>query len=117
MITIAGSDGDRPPPEYMELSEESRIEQQRHAETMRLFETKQRARSIIVPTAIPEVKTRLRELGHPITLFGEDAMERRERLRQVIATMQLDDEQAAKLEVMLFHLAFYSIFIFIFPSQ
>ena len=40
----------------MELSEESREAQLKHAESLKGFEAQQRARSIIVPTAIEDVK-------------------------------------------------------------
>jgi hypothetical protein len=86
-------------PEYLDLSEESKIEQQRHAETLRLYETKQRARSIIVPTAVEDVKTELRKLGEPITLFGEDHADRRDRLKEVIADLQLSKDDASRLNV------------------
>jgi U4/U6 small nuclear ribonucleoprotein PRP4 len=44
-----------------------------------------RARTIIVPTNDLTVRQRLRELSHPITLFGELAPGRRERLRTIMA--------------------------------
>jgi U4/U6 small nuclear ribonucleoprotein PRP4 len=90
-------------PEYLELNEESRIEQERHAEVLRTFETQRRARSIIVPTSIEEVKNKLRELGHPITLFGEDAADRRERLREVIAGLELDEEASKHMQVSIYN--------------
>jgi hypothetical protein len=83
----------------MELSEASLQSQQKHAELLRRvcviamrhekcklccadsfaclvccvlqYEAQQRARSVIVPTAIEDVKAQLRALGHPVTLFGE----------------------------------------------
>jgi U4/U6 small nuclear ribonucleoprotein PRP4 len=85
--------------EYLELSEESKLEQQRHAETLRKLETQKRARAIAVPTSVDEIKLKLRELGHPVTLFGEDHADRRERLREVIAGMQLSEEESARLQV------------------
>lgn len=85
--------------EYLELNEESRIEQARHAEVLRAYETQKRARSIIVPTAIEDIKARLRELGQPVTLFGEGHADRRERLREVIAKFELDEESAAQVQV------------------
>ena len=42
--------------------------------------------NIAVPTSDADVKLKLRELGHPICLFGEDAFDRRERLKVIIAT-------------------------------
>ncbi|SPO29791.1 related to PRP4 - U4/U6 small nuclear ribonucleoprotein [Ustilago trichophora] len=43
------------------------------------------ARSLAIPTSDPKVRLRLRELGEPITCFGEREMDRRERLRQLLA--------------------------------
>jgi U4/U6 small nuclear ribonucleoprotein PRP4 len=84
--------------EYYDLNEDSKEEQLRHAEVLRKFEAHKRARSVTVPTAIPEVKAKLRELGHPITLFGEDHADRRERLREVVAMLELDQEQLDKMQ-------------------
>ena len=39
-----------------------------------------------IPTGDSEVRRRLRELGHPVCLFGEDAFGRRERLKLVVVT-------------------------------
>ncbi|KAI5298378.1 hypothetical protein KEM56_004109, partial [Ascosphaera pollenicola] len=58
------------------------------------FERKRRAAALIVPTEDLKVRARLRELGHPITLFGEDATDRRERLRQVMLEVE-ETKQAA----------------------
>jgi hypothetical protein len=85
--------------EYLELSEESKIEQLKHAETLKLYEMKQRARTVVVPTAVDDVKTKLRELGYPATLFGEDHADRRDRLKEVIASLQLNQEESTKLSV------------------
>jgi U4/U6 small nuclear ribonucleoprotein PRP4 len=83
--------------EYLDLSEESKLEQLRHAETLTQYETQRRARSIVVPTAVDDIKARLRQLGHPITLFGEDHADRRERLRSMLARIDLglDEDSAA----------------------
>jgi len=48
------------------------------------FERKRFAASIIVPTDDGKVRARLRELGEPVTLFGEDAADRRARLRELL---------------------------------
>ncbi|KAM5457585.1 hypothetical protein MaudCBS49596_000782 [Microsporum audouinii] len=56
------------------------------------FERKRRAAAIAVPTDDGRVKARLRELGHPITLFGEDSTDRRDRLREILA--DLEEQQA-----------------------
>ncbi len=59
------------------------------------LDRKRRAAAIIVPTDDGRVRIRLRELGQPITLFGEGPSERRDRLREYL-TVQL--EQAESLD-------------------
>jgi hypothetical protein len=83
----------------MELSGESKEAQLRHAETLKKYEAQRRARAIVVPTAIDDVKSKLRELGHPVTLFGEGHVDRRERLREVIASLELGQEELARVQV------------------
>lgn len=58
-----------------------------HAELLAEFEKRRRARQIQVSTDDYEVKAHLRQLGHPICLFGEGPADRRERLRQLLATL------------------------------
>jgi len=45
------------------------------------------------------VKQRLRELNHPVTLFGENHADRRERLREVIARLELSEDELNKTQV------------------
>lgn len=59
------------------------------------FSRKRRAAAIAVPTEDGRVRMRLRELGHPITLFGEDATDRRDRLREVMMGVEEQREAAA----------------------
>jgi WD40 repeat protein len=40
-------------------------------------------------------------MGHPVTLFGESHVDRRERLREVIAALELDDEDLQRLQQMI----------------
>jgi U4/U6 small nuclear ribonucleoprotein PRP4 len=84
--------------EYLELSAESKAEQAKHAESLRKLAETQRARNIVVPTDINEIKSRLRELGQPVTLFGEGPADRRERLRETIASLELNDEELTKVQ-------------------
>ena len=42
------------------------------------------ARSLAVPTSDPKVRLRLRQLGEPVTCFGEREMDRRERLVEIV---------------------------------
>ena len=55
------------------------------------FERKRRLAQLAVPTDDGKVRARLRELGEPITLFGEGPADRRDRLRELL----LDEEDAA----------------------
>lgn len=55
------------------------------------FDRKRRAAAMAVPTDDTRVRIKLRELGHPITLFGEGPAERRERLRDLLT--DLADQQ------------------------
>ena len=63
--------------------------------------------TIVVPTSIEDVKCKLRELGRPITLFGEGHADRRERLRDVIANLEIGEEEIAKIQVNLICLLNY----------
>lgn len=87
--------------EVLDLNEESRKSQLQHADLLRRYEAQKRARSIAVPTAIDEVKMRLRELGHPVTIFGENHADRRERLKEVIASLELGEEELSKLQAII----------------
>ena len=102
-------------------SERARLESQVLLDEL---ERKKRARNLAVPTDDTRVKARLREIGEPITLFGErvrqfqstiscciksflQAADRRERLIYVLSQihaargdegMHLDDESASESE-------------------
>jgi hypothetical protein len=69
--------------ETMELSAESKAQLAAHNKHMASFNVTQRARTIIVPTAVEEVKAKLRLFGHPVTFFGEGPADRRRRLQEV----------------------------------
>ncbi|CAA2986637.1 U4 U6 small nuclear ribonucleo PRP4 [Olea europaea subsp. europaea] len=73
-----------------EISEESRIVRERQEKAMQELLIKRRAAALAVPTNDGAVRARLRRLGEPITLFGEKEMERRDRLRMLMA--KLDSE-------------------------
>ncbi|KAF7716794.1 U4/U6 small nuclear ribonucleoprotein Prp4 [Penicillium ucsense] len=51
------------------------------------FERKRRAAAMVVPTDDTRVRQRLRELGEPITLFGEGPADRRDRLRELLTDL------------------------------
>ncbi|EIN05998.1 U4/U6 snRNP-specific spliceosomal protein [Punctularia strigosozonata HHB-11173 SS5] len=63
-------------------SERARMENQVILDEL---ERKKKARSMAVPTDDNRVKARLREIGEPITLFGERAADRRDRLIYVLS--------------------------------
>ncbi len=49
------------------------------------MDRRRREAQIVVPTDDDKVRARLREIGQPITLFGEDKALRRDRLRKLLA--------------------------------
>ena len=51
------------------------------------FDRKRRAAQIAVPTDDGRVRARLREIGEPITLFGEGPGDRRDRLRELLTVL------------------------------
>jgi U4/U6 small nuclear ribonucleoprotein PRP4 len=61
-------------------SEETKLKQ----ESAEQFRRQKLARSVPIPTSDSEVKKKLRELGRPICLFGEKALDRRERLKKEV---------------------------------
>ncbi|KAK4056041.1 hypothetical protein OIO90_003036 [Microbotryomycetes sp. JL221] len=68
-----------------------------HPETQRILaelDRRTNARKLAVPTKDADVRTRLRELGEPITLFGERPEDRRDRLRQLWSQARERDKQA-----------------------
>jgi len=72
--------------ETMEMSTDEPSD--RHLELLAEFEKRKRARGIAVPTDDIMVKARLRELGHPICVFGEGPSERRDRLRELLVGIE-----------------------------
>eukprot|EP00743_Colponemidia_sp_Colp-15_P004422 GILK01004768.1.p1 GENE.GILK01004768.1~~GILK01004768.1.p1 ORF type:complete len:563 (-),score=101.60 GILK01004768.1:117-1679(-) len=79
-------------PEYLPLPEYSLEAKAKHEDTLRQLEAQKKARSLVVPTSDPDMKRRLRELGEPITLFGEGPGDRRERLRALLLKLTMDGE-------------------------
>lgn len=61
---------------------------ERQQELMAEFEKRKAKRSINVSTDDGMVKARLRELGHPICLFGEGPAQRRDRLRDLLSVFE-----------------------------
>ncbi|KAJ4766799.1 hypothetical protein LUZ62_077174 [Rhynchospora pubera] len=83
-------------PKYV-VSEASRQAKERHDKAVQELLLKRRAFAIAVPTNDSAVRSRLRRLSEPITLFGEREMERRDRLRSIMLRLEAD----GKLDVLL----------------
>lgn len=64
------------------------LTEERQNELMAEFEKRKVLRSINVSTDDAAVKAKLRELGHPICLFGEGPAQRRERLRDLLSVFE-----------------------------
>ncbi|KAF9358390.1 hypothetical protein BGX26_001849 [Mortierella sp. AD094] len=69
----------------LEHSDSSKRAREQQSEMMERFERQKRARTIAVPTEDKKVREKLRELGEPQALFAEDNMDRRSRLRELMA--------------------------------
>eukprot|EP00940_MAST-03C_sp_MAST-3C-sp2_P002007 g2007.t1 len=82
------------PDARMELSGQSVEAQRRHAKILQELEVKRRANYVKVPTLEKDVKARLREIGRPITLFGERPEDRLKRLRLIVAAMEVQSEES-----------------------
>ncbi|KAK0618263.1 WD40-repeat-containing domain protein [Bombardia bombarda] len=64
------------------------------------FERRRLAATIAVPTDDGRVRAKLRELGQPVTLFGEDAADRRDRLRGLLAEQaQHPNQESADVDM------------------
>ena len=55
-----------------EHSDSSKRARDQHQEVLEMFERRKRARTVAVPTDDKKVREKLRELGEPVCLFGED---------------------------------------------
>jgi U4/U6 small nuclear ribonucleoprotein PRP4 len=71
--------------------QESAATRERQESLLKEFALRRRARAMAVPTDDKAVRAALREHGEPITLFGEREMERRERLRAMLAALDAQD--------------------------
>ena len=78
--------------ERFELPESSRVAREKQEALLRELQLKRRARALAVPTNDKEVRLRLRAIEEPVTLFGEREMERRERLRGLMARMEAEGQ-------------------------
>lgn len=82
--------------EYEQTAAAERARQE-NQELLEQLERRKRARNIAVPTDDGRVRARLRELGEPITLFGERAADRRERLIYLLSKRREQDGDDAML--------------------
>jgi U4/U6 small nuclear ribonucleoprotein PRP4 len=62
-----------------------------HAAVMEMLDARKRGRSMAVPTDDVKVRKRLRDMGEPVTIFGERRLDRRERLREVLVKKSGED--------------------------
>lgn len=62
--------------------------QAEHANLLAHFDEQKRKRELALPTTDKGVKMKLRAMGEPICLFGEEARDRRERLRDLMVQME-----------------------------
>ena len=76
-----------PAPADVVLNDATVAERQHRTDKLRDFAHRRTVRSIAAPTNDVLVRQRLRELSHPITLFGERPQARRERLLSLLATL------------------------------
>jgi U4/U6 small nuclear ribonucleoprotein PRP4 len=81
--------------QVMELSKESRTEQEKHAEALRKVEALSRGRMMSVPALASDVTAALRKLGQPIKLYAESPADTRERLRNHLAQLEMEGEDDA----------------------
>jgi len=82
--------------EVLALSSHSKKEMDRHASIMLDLEAKKAGRTIVVPTLVDEVKAKLRSLGEPIRLFGENLADVRERLRTCLGKIKVLAQNAGQ---------------------
>ncbi len=82
--------------EYLELTSDSLAAQQSHRLILLDIEARKRASTIDVPTLPSDVRDKLREMGEPIRLFGEDLAAIRDRLRMLLARWDVWKEQQEK---------------------
>lgn len=82
--------------EYLELTSDSLAAQNAHRLILLDIEARKRASAIDVPTLPADVRDKLREMGEPIRLFGEDLAAIRDRLRMLLARWEVWREQEEK---------------------
>lgn len=84
--------------QYLELSDEARNAVQKREQVLRELEVMNLSKTILAPTDDQQVKLQLRALGHPICLFGEGPADRRDRLKVILARIQVEQREKAQKE-------------------
>jgi len=92
MVAPSWEEGGQPQ-QYKDLSATSKQEQARHAALLKRVDAEKRARRIVVPTSDRDVRGMLRKLGHPVRLFGESPADVRERLRELLARIEIEGQE------------------------
>ncbi|MCJ1254622.1 hypothetical protein MMC24_002437 [Lignoscripta atroalba] len=77
--------------DYLMPSATAGIAPEKASAILSQFSRRRRAAAIAVPTDDGRVRARLREMGEPITLFGEGPGDRRDRLRELL-TLQAEHD-------------------------
>ena len=88
-----------PAAETMKLSDASRAARERQAEVVNRFEERRRMAEVVVPVKNSDVRALLRKMEQPVTLFGEMEMDRRDRLRRLLAGMDEGQREAVTGQV------------------
>jgi len=88
-----------PNAETMKLSDASRAARERQAEVVNRFEERRRMAEVVVPVKNSDVRALLRKMEQPVTLFGEMEMDRRDRLRRLLAGMDEGQREAVTGQV------------------
>lgn len=68
-----------------------------HAAILEMLDARKRGRNMAVPTDDSKVRQKLRDLGEPITIFGERRLDRRERLREVLVKKSSGTDEAEEV--------------------
>eukprot|EP00898_Chlorokybus_atmophyticus_P003963 jgi/Chlat1/4568/Chrsp29S00341 len=84
--------------ETMDLPEASKAAQEKQEKMIKEFAARRKRREVVVPVNDAQVRAKLRELGEPVTLFGEGMMDRRDRLRRIMADIELEVAQRGELD-------------------
>ena len=86
--------------QYQEHTEASKAAQAQQAELLANIDQRRRMQSLVVPTDSSKIRAMLRALRDPVTLFGERDMERRERLRKLLANLDYDRREVLTAHLM-----------------